>query len=172
VREAGLAKLGHVGLDGTKMKANASKHKAMSYGRMEDRAAELEAEVAKCQRWRGAARSAGASLGDVRGAQGTGQTFACEPDLFRGIADFLALARHYEVDGAADLGGDALGRQQLGRRWGIERRKGAFSWRVFHDRHHLRMTGGGNAPQTSRFWRLTKSLVSQFDSGPTGASVC
>ena len=45
--KAGLAKLGHVALDGTKIKANASKHKAMSYERMEKRAAELEAEVAK-----------------------------------------------------------------------------------------------------------------------------
>jgi transposase len=33
-RQAGLVKLGHVALDGTKLKANASKHKAMSYGRM------------------------------------------------------------------------------------------------------------------------------------------
>jgi len=32
---AGLVKLGHVALDGTKLKADASKHKAMSYGRME-----------------------------------------------------------------------------------------------------------------------------------------
>ena len=31
------------------LKANASKHKAMSYERMEKRAAELEAEVAKCE---------------------------------------------------------------------------------------------------------------------------
>jgi hypothetical protein len=40
----GLVKLGHVALDGTKIKANASKHKAMTYGRMEERATELEAE--------------------------------------------------------------------------------------------------------------------------------
>ena len=32
--QAGLSKLGHVALDGTKIKANASKHKAMSYARM------------------------------------------------------------------------------------------------------------------------------------------
>src|SRR5690606_2383625 len=32
---AGLIKLGHVAIDGTKMKANASKHKAMSYKRIE-----------------------------------------------------------------------------------------------------------------------------------------
>jgi transposase len=31
-RKAGLCKLGHVALDGTKIKANASKHSAMSYG--------------------------------------------------------------------------------------------------------------------------------------------
>jgi transposase len=33
-QEAGLVKLGHIALDGTKIKANASRHKAMSYGRM------------------------------------------------------------------------------------------------------------------------------------------
>jgi len=44
-RKAGLIKLGHVALDGTKIRANASKHKAMSYGRMEKSEAELEAEV-------------------------------------------------------------------------------------------------------------------------------
>ena len=44
-RQAGLVKLGHVSLDGTKVKANASKHKAMSYGKMKERRARLEAEV-------------------------------------------------------------------------------------------------------------------------------
>src|SRR6266700_2462527 len=39
-QKAGLVKLGHVALDGTKIKANASRHKAMSYGRMEEREAE------------------------------------------------------------------------------------------------------------------------------------
>ena len=43
--KAGLVKLGHVALDGTKIKANASKHKAMSYDRMKKREAELKAEV-------------------------------------------------------------------------------------------------------------------------------
>lgn len=45
VEKAGLVKLGHVALDGTKIKANASKHKAMSYVRMKEREAELKAEV-------------------------------------------------------------------------------------------------------------------------------
>jgi len=42
---AGLVKLGHVALDGTKIKAHASKHKAMSYGRMEGAEQQLEEEV-------------------------------------------------------------------------------------------------------------------------------
>ena len=44
-RQAGLAKLGHVALDGTKIKANASKHKAMSYARMPQAEARLTAEI-------------------------------------------------------------------------------------------------------------------------------
>ena len=44
-QKAGLVKLGHVSLDGTKVQANASKHKAMSYGRMEKKAAQLREEV-------------------------------------------------------------------------------------------------------------------------------
>jgi transposase len=43
--KAGLVKLGHVALDGTKVKASASKHKAMSYAHMKKREAELKAEV-------------------------------------------------------------------------------------------------------------------------------
>jgi len=44
-QQAGLVKLGHVALDGTKVKANASKHKAMSYERMGETEKKLEAEV-------------------------------------------------------------------------------------------------------------------------------
>lgn len=46
-QKAGLVKLGHVALDGTKMKANASKHKAMSYERMQQREQELAQKVAQ-----------------------------------------------------------------------------------------------------------------------------
>jgi transposase len=66
--KAGLVKLGHVALDGTKIKANASKHKAMSYERMKKREAELQAEV---ERWLAAAEAADAAedklYGDKRG---------------------------------------------------------------------------------------------------------
>ena len=44
-RAAGLVRLGHVALDGTKMQANASVHKAMSYGRMREAEKKLSAEV-------------------------------------------------------------------------------------------------------------------------------
>ena len=45
--KAGLIKLGHVAIDGTKLKANASKHKAMSYERMEEKEKQLREEVDK-----------------------------------------------------------------------------------------------------------------------------
>src|SRR6201988_370051 len=76
--KAGLVKLGHVALDGTKVKANASKHKAMSYGRMADRARELEAEVAG---WLSAAEAADAEEDKLHGHDKRGDEM---PD---GVAD-------------------------------------------------------------------------------------
>ena len=43
--QAGLVKLGQVTIDGTKIQANASKHKAMSYGRMGEAEQKLQGEV-------------------------------------------------------------------------------------------------------------------------------
>jgi len=43
--EAGAVKIGRVALDGTKVKANASKHKAMSYDRMKEKEKDLQSEV-------------------------------------------------------------------------------------------------------------------------------
>ena len=45
-REMGLVKLGTIAVDGTKVKANASRHKAMSYGHMLKAEAELKAQIA------------------------------------------------------------------------------------------------------------------------------
>src|SRR6266849_6275457 len=64
--KAGLVKLGHVALDGTKIRANASKHKAMSYERMKKRQAELQAEV---DRWLKAAEAADAQEDKLHGAK-------------------------------------------------------------------------------------------------------
>lgn len=52
--KAGLVRLGHVALAGTRIKANASRHKAMSDERMKKREAELQAEV---DRWLAAAEA-------------------------------------------------------------------------------------------------------------------
>ena len=49
-QRAGLVKLGHVALDGTKVRANASRHKAMSYRRMKEKETQLAAEVAELLR--------------------------------------------------------------------------------------------------------------------------
>jgi transposase len=54
-RKAGLVDLGHLALDGTKLAANASKHKAMSYGRLRRAEAALAAEV---EGWLAAAAAA------------------------------------------------------------------------------------------------------------------
>src|SRR5450755_3690880 len=45
--ETGMMKLGRVALDGSKVQGNASKHKAMSYGRMEETEKRLREEVRK-----------------------------------------------------------------------------------------------------------------------------
>lgn len=63
-RSAGLVKLGHVALDGTKIQANASKHKAMSYQRMREAEAKLAAEVAS---WFARAAAADAEEDRVHG---------------------------------------------------------------------------------------------------------
>jgi transposase len=44
-REAGLVRLGHLSLDGSKYQANASKHKAMSYQRIQEEEPRLESEI-------------------------------------------------------------------------------------------------------------------------------
>ena len=66
---AGLVQLGHVALDGTKIKANASKHKAMSYAYMKDREAELQAEV---DSWLKTAEAADAAEDKAYGADRRG----------------------------------------------------------------------------------------------------
>jgi transposase len=63
-KEAGLVKLGTLALDGTKLRANASRHKAMSYERMTKAEAALEAEIE-------AMRAAAAEL--LVGAEATDQ---------------------------------------------------------------------------------------------------
>lgn len=69
-QEAGLVKLGHVALDGSKVKANASKHKAMSYGRMKKSEPELEAVV---RGWFKQAEASDLRDDQERGAENSGE---------------------------------------------------------------------------------------------------
>jgi transposase len=68
-RAAGLVKLGHVALDGTKIQANASAHKAMSYGRMRKAEKKLASEVAS---WFARAEATDAEEDRVHGADKRG----------------------------------------------------------------------------------------------------
>ncbi len=67
-RAAGMVRLGRVAVDGTKVKANASRHKAMSYGRMAEREAALAAEVRSIlEEAEALDRAEEATLGEARG---------------------------------------------------------------------------------------------------------
>jgi transposase len=112
--KAGLVKLGHVSLDGTKIKANASKHKAMSYERMKKREAELAAEV---DRWLAAAAAADAEedklYGDKRGDE--------MPDW---VADKeKRLARIREAKAALEAEAKAAAEEEMRRREQAEEKR-------------------------------------------------
>ncbi len=98
--QAGLVKLGHVALDGTKLKANASKHKAMSYGRMKQREAELAAEV---QKWLSQAEAADAAEDQALGRERRGDEL---PEWVQSKQKRLAKMREamaaLEAEAAAD----------------------------------------------------------------------
>src|SRR4030043_800154 len=49
----GMLNLGHIALDGTKIKANTSKHKAMSYGRLKEEESRLKKEIEELMRQAG-----------------------------------------------------------------------------------------------------------------------
>jgi transposase len=53
-QKLGMVKMGRVALDGTKLEASASKHKAMSYGRLVDKEERIEAEIADLEARAGA----------------------------------------------------------------------------------------------------------------------
>lgn len=73
--QAGLVRLGHVALDGTKLKANASKHKAMSYERMKKQERELADKVAALLR---AAEEADAAEDKLYGKKKRGDELPAE----------------------------------------------------------------------------------------------
>lgn len=98
--EAGLVKLGHVALDGTKLHASASKHKAMSYGRMKQKAPELAAQIAE---WFAQAEATDGAEDDEFGEQRRGDEL---PQWVRNKQERLAKMREamaaLEAEAAAE----------------------------------------------------------------------
>ncbi|RMH17305.1 MAG: IS1182 family transposase [Gemmatimonadetes bacterium] len=84
---AGLVKLGHVSLDGTKIKASASKHRAMSYDRMKKDEQRLQAEIEELLK---RAEAADASEDAELGAENDGTDI---PEELRRRESRLALIR-------------------------------------------------------------------------------
>lgn len=84
---AGLVQLGHVALDGTKVDANASKHKAMSYDHMKKKEQELAATVAE---WLAKAAAADAAEDEEYGADKRGDEM---PEWMRDKEQRLARIR-------------------------------------------------------------------------------
>ena len=119
-QSAGLVKLGHVAVDGTKLKANASRHKAMSYGRMKQSEPKLAAEVAA---WLKAAEAADAAddaeFGvDLRGDETPDWMADKQKRLGRiraAKAELEAEARSDPADADPDGPGPSSGMQQRGR---------------------------------------------------------
>ena len=96
--KAGLVKLGHVALDGTKIKANASKHKAMSYAHMKKREAELQAEV---DRWLAAAAAADADEDAIHGGKRGDEMPAWVADKAKRIEKIRAAKAELEAEARA-----------------------------------------------------------------------
>jgi transposase len=98
----GLAKLGHVALDGTKLKADTSKHKAMSYRRMKQREARLREEIARLVE---RAESQDADEDQEYGADSDGYSVA-EELAFREarLAKIRALRERLEAEQRAEQG--------------------------------------------------------------------
>jgi transposase len=107
--KAGLVKLGHVALDGTKIKANASKHKAMSYARMKTRDAELAAEV---DRWLQAAEAADAQEDKLYGSKRGDELPDWVADKAKRLAKIRAAKAELEAEAKAAAAEEERRRQQ------------------------------------------------------------
>lgn len=118
---AGLVKLGHVAVDGTKLRANASRHKAMSYKRMAEQERKLEAEV---KAWLDQAQAADAAEDAQHGADHRGdETPAWMADKQRRLERIRAAKAQLEAEARAgadssdaDGPGPSSGMQQRGAR--------------------------------------------------------
>jgi hypothetical protein len=103
-REAGLVKLGHVAVDGTKVRANASKHKAMSYARMKQ---EEERRRAEIRRWFQECEATDAAEDELHGPDRTGDEL---PEELRGPKRRLEKIR--EAKAALEAQARAKGKEE------------------------------------------------------------
>jgi hypothetical protein len=117
---AGLVKLGHVALDGTKIKANASKHKAMSYEGMKRREAELQAEV---NRWLAAAEAADAEEDELYGDKRGDELPDWVADKAKRLAKIREAKAALEADAKAAAAAEARARRQAEEKRKAEGRK-------------------------------------------------
>jgi transposase len=117
---AGLVKLGHVALDGTKIKANASKHKAMSYERMATREAELAAEV---DRWLKAAEAADAEEDKLHGDRRGDEMPAWVADKQKRLAKIRAAKAALEAEAKAAAEAETKARAEAEEKRKAEGRK-------------------------------------------------
>ena len=98
-RAAGLVQFGHVAVDGTKLKANALRHKAMSYGRMKTAEPALAAEV---ETWLARAGEIDAAEDQAHGVERRGdETPASMADKQRRLAAIRAAKAALEAEAAA-----------------------------------------------------------------------
>ncbi len=102
-QEVGIVKLGHVAIDGTKIKANASKHKAMSYGGIKERQPHYEQVVAE---WLERADAIDAAedeeFGDKRGDELPEELQRAETRLARLKEAKAKLEKRAEADGRGE----------------------------------------------------------------------
>jgi transposase len=118
---AGLVKLGHVAVDGTKLRANASRHKAMSYQRMTRQEPKLAAEV---KAWLDQAQAADTAEDAQHGADRRGdETPAWMADKQRRLERIRAAKAQLEAEARAGAGsadpdgpGPSSGMQERGNR--------------------------------------------------------
>ena len=110
-RELGAPRVGRVALDGSKIKANASKHKAMSYGRMREKQRQLREEV------NAAARPGGG------GRRGRGRGVRRRSARRRAAGGIATARESVETDSRSQTGAGGP-REGRGRRGGQARRGG------------------------------------------------
>ncbi|HZG45397.1 MAG TPA: IS1182 family transposase [Allosphingosinicella sp.] len=132
-QKMGMVKLGHVALDGTKIKANASKHKAMSYERMKEVEPQLAAEVG---RWLSQAESDDGVEDVKHGADRRGDEL---PEHIVRKQQRLEKIREAKAALETEAAAEAKARKQDKEeaQQAAERGERAPSPRVKHPRHHI-----------------------------------